>query len=66
MLSIVLIIVIWTCNLMPLWANIVCTVLLVIRCIFRALMTWLKLTGETQANIYGYEEEPYYIKGNGE
>jgi hypothetical protein len=29
-------------------------------------MTWLKLTGETQAKIYGHEEEQYYIKRNGE
>lgn len=62
MLSIVLMIVIWTCNLMPLWANIVCTVLLLIRFIWRLFITILKFMGNTQEKVYGYEEDPYYIK----
>ena len=42
MLSIVLIILIWTTGLMPLWANIICTVLLAIRFCFRLFVTTIK------------------------
>ena len=42
MLSIVLIILIWTTNLMPLWANIVCTILLGIRFAWRLFITTIK------------------------
>ena len=42
MLSIVLIILIWTTGLMPLWANIICTVLLAIRFCFRLFVTTVK------------------------
>ena len=59
MISIVLIIVIWTCNLMPLWANIVCTTLLAVRCAFRAMITWVKLTGDLQTKIYENDEGLY-------
>lgn len=39
MLSAVLIIVIWTTQLMPLWANVVCTILLGIRFTWRLSLT---------------------------
>lgn len=39
MLSAVLIIIIWTTRLMPLWANIICTILLGIRFTWRAMLT---------------------------
>ena len=39
MLSAVLIIMIWTTRLMPLWANIICTILLGIRFSWRAMLT---------------------------
>ena len=42
MLSAVLIIMIWTTRLMPLWANIVCTILLGIRFTWRATLTICK------------------------
>lgn len=52
MLSIVLMIVIWTCNLMPLWANIVCTILLTIRLGWRALMTYSKFMNDVRKTFY--------------
>lgn len=39
MLSAVLIIMIWTTRLMPLWANIICTILLGIRFTWRSMLT---------------------------
>ena len=39
MLSAVLIIIIWTTQLMPLWANVVCTILLGIRFTWRLSLT---------------------------
>ena len=61
MLSIVLVIVIWTCRLMPLWANIVCTVLLGIRFLFRLFMTTTKFMDYckdkiNEEEVKGYEQ----------
>lgn len=61
MLSIVLIILIWTCNLMPLWANIVCTILLAIRFCFRAFITTVKFMDTLKDKTITYQEEGYYI-----
>lgn len=71
MLSIVLMIVIWTCNLMPLWANIICTVLLVIRFIFRLFITIVRFMNDIKDNTLKceeqkYQEEQYYIKSEAE
>ena len=62
MLSIVLIIVIWTCNLMPLWANIVCTTLLVIRFVWRLMLTLSKFFEQAKDIAYKPEEQYYYKK----
>lgn len=59
MLSIVLIIVIWTCNLMPLWANILCTILLGIRFGFRLFMTTTKFMGYCRDKINDEECKRY-------
>ena len=59
MLSIVLIIVIWTCNLMPLWANIVCTILLMIRFLFRLFVTSTKFMGYCRDKVGEIEAEKY-------
>ena len=59
MLSIVLIIVIWTCNLMPLWANIVCTVLLGIRFSFRLFITTTRFMEYAKQGIERHEVEEY-------
>ena len=60
MLSIVLVIVIWTCNLMPLWANIVCTCLLTIRFVWRLMLTVAKFLGQAQDIASKPEPEYYY------
>ena len=52
MLSIVLIIVIWTCNLMPLWANVICTILLGIRFSWRAVITYCKFMNDVRKTFY--------------
>lgn len=59
MLSIVLVIVIWTCRLMPLWANIVCTVLLAIRFLFRLFMTTTKFMDYCKDKINEEEVKGY-------
>ena len=59
MLSIVLIIVIWTCKLMPLWANIVCTVLLGIRFLFRLFMTTTRFMDYCKDKINEEEAKEY-------
>lgn len=61
MLSIVLIIVIWTCRLMPLWANIVCTVLLGIRFLFRLFMTTTKFMDYCKDKINEEEVNRYEV-----
>lgn len=52
MLTAVLIIAIWTTNLMPIWANIVCTILLGIRFSFRLFMTTVKFLDYAKRNDY--------------
>ena len=64
MLSIVLVIVIWTCKLMPLWANIVCTVLLGIRFLFRLFMTTTKFMDYCRDKINEEEVKGYEVEEN--
>jgi hypothetical protein len=59
MLSIVLIILIWTTSLMPMWANIVCTILLGIRFSVKGILGMSKFLGKVKGKREDKEDEIY-------
>ena len=62
MLSLVLVLIIWTWGLTPLWVNIVSTTLLVIRFVWRLMLTLSKFFEQAKDIAYKPEEEYYYKK----